>query len=78
LIIKNPTFLSHHFLASLSYHLQKNLLDNELIIDNLPAGHYFYRVFIKDKYNNTSDAFDIYYDRATLTYCYGVKDFYSN
>ncbi len=57
---------------------KKNLLDNELIIDNLPAGHYFYRVFIKDKYNNTSDAFDIYYDRATLTYCYGVKDFYSN
>ncbi len=55
-----------------------NIITNQLIIKTIPAGHYFYRVYITDSKGNRSDAFDIYYDEDTLLYSYGVKDFYIN
>ena len=57
---------------------EDNLLNNELIIRRLPPGHYYYRIYIRDSHGNTSDAFDIYFDDETQTYCYGVRDFYVN
>ncbi len=53
-----------------------NLLNNELIIRKFPPGHYYYRIFSRDSQGNTTDAFDIYYDDKTGTYCFGVNDFY--
>ncbi len=53
-----------------------NLLNNELIIRKFPPGHYYYRIYCRDSQGNTTDAFDIYYDDKTETYCFGVNDFY--
>lgn len=52
------------------------ILDNQIIIDKLSPGYYFYRVSIYDSNNNKSDAFDIYVDDDTNMFCYGIKDFY--
>jgi spore coat protein H len=57
---------------------KSGLLTNEIIVKRIPAGHYFYRVYITDSKGNKSDAFDIYFDDEALTYHYGVKDFYVN
>ncbi len=53
-----------------------NIRDPELIIDRLPAGHYFCRVFTDDEKGNRMGAFDIYIDAENNIYGYGMKDFY--
>jgi spore coat protein H len=57
---------------------QSDIKDTELIIDKLPPGHYYCRVFIDDSAGNRMGAFDIYIDIKNSIYGYGMKDFYIN
>ncbi len=57
---------------------KSNIKDTELIIDKLPPGHYYCRVFIDDSAGNRMGAFDIYIDIKNSIYGYGMKDFYIN
>ncbi|MGH4038777.1 MAG: CotH kinase family protein [Sphaerochaeta sp.] len=57
---------------------KSNIKDTELIIDKLPPGHYYCRVFIDDSAGNRMGAFDIYIDIKNNIYGYGMKDFYIN
>lgn len=55
---------------------QSGIKDTELIIDKLPPGHYFIRLFADDSEGNRMGAFDIYIDLKNNLYAYGIKDFY--
>lgn len=57
---------------------KSGISDTELIIDKLPPGHYYCRVFIDDSKGNRMGAFDIYIDLQKNIYGYGMKDFYIN
>lgn len=57
---------------------QSGIKDTELIIEKLPPGHYYCRVFIDDSEGNRMGAFDIYIDLKNNIYGYGIKDFYIN
>jgi spore coat protein H len=57
---------------------KSNISDTELIIDKLPPGHYYCRVFVDDSKGNRMGAFDIYIDLQKSIYGYGMKDFYIN
>ncbi len=50
--------------------------ENEIIIDMLPAGTYYWRLFIIDSNGNKMDAFDIYIDEENIGYYFGTKIFY--
>lgn len=52
--------------------------ENELIIDMMPAGTYYWRLFIIDSKGNKMDAFDIYIDKENQGYYFGTKKFYIN
>lgn len=57
---------------------QSEIRDTELIIEKLPPGHYYFKVFVDDSKGNRMGAFDIYIDQANSIYGYGMKDFYIN
>lgn len=57
-------------------YMQSGIKDTELIIDKLPPGHYFIKLFVDDSEGNRMGAFDIYIDLKNNLYGYGIKDFY--
>jgi spore coat protein H len=59
---------------------ESGIKENELIIDMLPKGTYYWRLFITDSKGNKMDAFDIYTETNTITNeqyrCFSTKKFF--
>lgn len=53
-----------------------NLKDTEFILEDLPSGRYYYKVIAKNSEGLTQEPFDIYVNRKTGLYYYGIKTFY--
>ncbi|WP_461205058.1 CotH kinase family protein [Clostridium sp. DL1XJH146] len=55
---------------------ETNITENEIIIDMLPSGTYYWRLFILDSNGNKMDAFDIYIITDDIHPHFGTKIFY--
>ncbi|SHH81025.1 CotH kinase family protein [Clostridium grantii] len=57
---------------------KNDIHEKELIIDMLPKGTYYWRVFVTDSNENKMDAFDLYIEAESNGYYFGTKKFYVN
>ncbi|SDW66410.1 CotH kinase family protein [Paenibacillus sp. CF384] len=67
-IAKEPSF-AHPILK------KEQITSNSVTIEELPQGHYYYNVIVRDSKGNTAPAFDTFTDVDSNNY-FGVKEFY--